>query len=151
MCHDASRQTDLDALSSSSSSIDIKDMCTENGEELVFRELDQRFPDKVAPYGRSHEEALRLKIMKDETTEASLDGEDLYLPVLSRTVRTCRWMPGATLSCVDVDCGVWVEQRSCLRHGETVSLMRCAWRSGRRFLVVHGIGILMGLSCGGVG
>ena len=53
MCRDASRQTDLDALSSSSS-IDIKDMCTENGEELVFRELDQRFPDKVAPYGRSH-------------------------------------------------------------------------------------------------
>ena len=31
-----------------SESIDIKDMCTEGGEELVFRELDQRFPGKVA-------------------------------------------------------------------------------------------------------
>ena len=29
-------------------SIEIKDMYTDGGEELVFRELDQRFPDKVA-------------------------------------------------------------------------------------------------------
>ena len=29
-------------------SIDIKDVCTEGGEELVFREPDQRFPDEVA-------------------------------------------------------------------------------------------------------
>ena len=28
-------------------SIDIKDMCTEGGEDLVFQELDQRFPNKV--------------------------------------------------------------------------------------------------------
>ena len=41
-------------------SIDIKDMCTEGGKELVFRELDQRFPDKVAAdrMGEAMEEAL---------------------------------------------------------------------------------------------
>ena len=42
-------------------SIEIKDMCTEGGEELVFRVLDQRFPDKVAADRVG--EAVGLKIM----------------------------------------------------------------------------------------
>ena len=29
-------------------SIEIEDMCSDGGEELVCREFDQRFPDKVA-------------------------------------------------------------------------------------------------------
>ena len=43
----------------------------DRGEELVFRELDQRFPDKVAAdrMGEAMEEAFRLKVMKNETTE----------------------------------------------------------------------------------
>ena len=75
-------------------SIDMKDMCTEGGEELVFRELDQRCPVKVAVdrMGEAMEEALELgeKIMKNE-------------PVFSRKVRTCRRKPEGTKSCVDVD------------------------------------------------
>ena len=53
-------------------SIEIKGMCTDGGEELVFRELDQRFPDKVAAdrMGEDMEEAFGLEIMKNETTEA---------------------------------------------------------------------------------
>ena len=44
-------------------SVDMKDMCTEGGEELVFRELDQRFPDWVAAdcVGETLEEAFGLK------------------------------------------------------------------------------------------
>ena len=53
-------------------SIEITDMCTDGGEELFFRELDQRFPDKVAAdrMGEAMEEAFGLKIMKNETMEA---------------------------------------------------------------------------------
>ena len=52
--------------------IDITDTCTEGGEELVFRELDQRFPDKVAAdhMGEAMEGVSGMKIMKNETTEA---------------------------------------------------------------------------------
>ena len=53
-------------------SIDLKDMCTEGSEELVVRELDQRFPDKVAAdcVGEPTEEAFWLQIKKNVTTEA---------------------------------------------------------------------------------
>ena len=53
-------------------SIEITDMCTDGGGELVFRELDQRFPDKVAAdrMGEAMEKAFGMKIMKNETTEA---------------------------------------------------------------------------------
>ena len=46
--------------------INIKDMCTEGGEELVFREIDQRFPDKVAAdrTGEVMDEAFGLKMLK---------------------------------------------------------------------------------------
>ena len=64
-------------------------MCTENGEELVFRELDQRFPDKVAPYGRSHGGSHEPENReKTRRRRLSLNGEDLYLPVSSRKVYT---------------------------------------------------------------
>ena len=44
-------------------SIEIKDMCMDGGEELVFRELDERFPDMVAAdcMGEAMEETLGLK------------------------------------------------------------------------------------------
>ena len=60
-------------------SIDIKDMCTKGGEELVFRELDQRFPDKVAAdrTGEPMEEAFGLKVMKTRRQRLSLDDRDL--------------------------------------------------------------------------
>ena len=47
-------------------SIEITDMCTDGGGELVFRELDQRFPDKVAAdrMGEAMEKAFGMKIMK---------------------------------------------------------------------------------------
>ena len=64
--------------------------------------------------------------------------------ILCQNVRTCRRKPEGTLFHVDVDFGVWVEQRSCLQHAGTGSLMMCAWRSGRRFLFVHRTGGLMG-------
>ena len=53
-------------------SIEIKDVCTDGGEELVFRELDQRFRDKVAVdrMGEAMEETIGLKTVKNETTEA---------------------------------------------------------------------------------
>ena len=53
-------------------SVDTKDMCTEGGEELVFRELDQRFPDEVAPdrVGEAMEEASGLKITKKTRRQA---------------------------------------------------------------------------------
>ena len=53
-------------------SIEIKDMCVDGGEELVFRELDQRFLHKVAVgrVGEAMEETFGLKTMKNETTEA---------------------------------------------------------------------------------
>ena len=37
-------------------SVEITDMCTDGGEELVFRELDQGIPRQGGsrPYGRSH-------------------------------------------------------------------------------------------------
>ena len=71
--------------------IDVKDMCTEGGEELVFRELDQRFPDKVAAdrMGEAMEETFGLNIMKNETTEA-LGDQDVCSLVCSRKVLTCR-------------------------------------------------------------
>ena len=47
-------------------SIDIKDMCTKGGDELVFQEVDQRFPDKETAdrMGEATEEAFWLKIIK---------------------------------------------------------------------------------------
>ena len=50
-------------LDGQAESIDIKDMCTEGGEELVFIELYQRFPDKVAAgrMGEAMEEAFWAK------------------------------------------------------------------------------------------
>ena len=53
-------------------SVNIKDTCTEGGEELVFQKLDHRFPDMVAAdrMGEAMEEAFGLKIMKKETTKA---------------------------------------------------------------------------------
>ena len=49
-------------------SVDIKDMCSDGGEELVFRELDQGCPDRVAAdrMGEAMEETLGLKIVKNE-------------------------------------------------------------------------------------
>ena len=49
-------------------SVEIKDMCTVGGD----RELDQRFPDKVAAdrVGEAKLEAFGQKIMKNETTDA---------------------------------------------------------------------------------
>ena len=38
---------------------------------------------------------------------------------------------------MDTDSKAWVEQRSCLPHAEAVTLMKCARRFERRFLVVH--------------
>ena len=51
---------------------ELNNLCTDGGEELVFRELDKRFPLKVAAdrMGEAMEEAFGLKIMKNETTEA---------------------------------------------------------------------------------
>ena len=107
-------------------SIEIKDMCTDGGEELIFREVDQRFPDKVAA-GRMEEameETFGLKTMRG----------------FHWTIETCvhpssdrRCKPEATTFCVDVDLGAWVEKRSCLRHAGALSLMG-AQRSERRFL-----------------
>ena len=92
-------------------SIDIKDMCTEGREELVFRELDQRFPDKVAAdrMGEAMEEAFGLKILKKETTEAFTGRSTLVFtrPVGSTRVRCLAWMS------------------TC----EAGSSMICAWRS----------------------
>ena len=42
-------------------------MCTDGGEELVFRELDHRFP---VVWERPWRRLFELKIMKNETTEA---------------------------------------------------------------------------------
>ena len=53
-------------------SIEIKDMCMDGGDELVFRELEQRFPDQVEAdrFGEAMEVPFRLKTMNNETTEA---------------------------------------------------------------------------------
>ena len=70
-------------------SIDTKDMCTEGGEELVFRELDQRFPDEVGtgPYERSHGGSVWAENHeKTRRQRLSLDDRDLCLPVFSRKV-----------------------------------------------------------------
>ena len=75
-------------------SFDIKDMCTEGGEDLIFRELDQRFPDKVAAVrlGEAMEEAFALKGHENETTEAfngrsrRLQSERVNLPSKSPRV-----------------------------------------------------------------
>ena len=47
-------------------SIEIKGMCMDGGEWVVFRELDQRFPDKVAAdyMGEAMEATYGLKILK---------------------------------------------------------------------------------------
>ena len=61
-------------------SVNIKDTCTEGGEELVFRELDQRFPDMVAAdrMGEAMEEAFGLKIMTRLVfTRRQSEGADL--------------------------------------------------------------------------
>ena len=90
-------------------SVEITDMCTDGGEELVFRELDQRFPDKVAAdrMGEAMEEAFGLKIMKNETTEAftgrsrllstSLQAEGVNLPSEARGYIVWR---GCRLGCL---------------------------------------------------
>ena len=64
--------------------MEIKDMCTDGGEELVFRELDQRFPDKVAANrtGEAMEETFTLKIMKHEKTETSTGQSRLVFTLL---------------------------------------------------------------------
>ena len=71
-------------------STDVNDMCTEGGKELVFRELDQRFPDKVAAdrMGEAMEEALGVKIMKSETTEAFTGRSRLAEPTRLESARS---------------------------------------------------------------
>ena len=86
-------------------SIEIKDMCTDGGEVLVFRELDQSVPDKVAAdrMGVAMEETFGPKFMKNETTEAvtgrsrlmftRLQAERVNLPSEARgyiVLRGCR-------------------------------------------------------------
>ena len=118
-------------------STDIKDMWTEGGEELVFRELDQRFPDTVAAdrMREAMEEAFGLKIMKNETTEAvtgqsilafsRLPTEGLNLPTEARSyivLRGCRLrslrratiMPApAGLGFDDVCMAIWTSFLGC--------------------------------------
>ena len=84
---------------------ELNNLRTDGGEELVFRELDKRFPDKVAAdrMGEAMEEAFGLKIMKNETTEAvtgrsrlviaRLPTEGVHLPSEARgyaVLRGCR-------------------------------------------------------------
>ena len=54
-------------------SIEVKDMCTDGGEELFFRELDQSFPDKM-------EETIGPQIMNMKLRRLSLDDRDLFTP-----------------------------------------------------------------------
>ena len=53
-------------------SIELEDTCMDGGEQLVFRELNQRFPDKVAAdrMGEAIGETFGPKITKNETTDA---------------------------------------------------------------------------------
>ena len=95
-------------------SIDIKDMCMEGGEQLVFRELDQRFPDKVAAVrvGGAMEEAFELKIMKNETTEGFAGRSRLVFTRLqSEGAKLPSEVRGYFFFCVDVDLRACVGQR----------------------------------------
>ena len=110
-------------------------------EEFVFRELDQKFPDKLAAdrVGEAMEETS-LTITKMRLRRLSLDDQDMCLPVFRRKRLTCRHKPEAASFCVEVDTVPWVELRSCLRHAEAGSCLKYARRSERRFLVVHKTG-----------
>eukprot|EP00959_Pyramimonas_sp_CCMP1952_P452127 9466021-Pyramimonas_sp.AAC.1 len=52
--------------------VDLADINVDNGEEVVFDRLDERFPEKVAAdrLGEAMEEGFSLRIHKQETTEA---------------------------------------------------------------------------------
>ena len=68
---------------------DIKDLTVDGGEETVFRELDERFPDNVAAdrLGEAMDEALGLKIVKNKTSEAF---------TVIRWLPACSWSHGTS-------------------------------------------------------
>ena len=67
-------------------SLGLAEISGENGEEVVFNKLDERFPDKVAAdrLGEAMEEAFTLKILKHETTEAYTRRARLVFAKLSK-------------------------------------------------------------------
>ena len=116
-------------------SVVIKDMCTDGREELVFRKLNQRFPDKAAAdrMGEAMEETFWTEIT-NETTEAFTERSRL---VFTRRQTEVGNLPSQARGNMIDDWRAWVEQRSCLRHAETESSKRYARRPERRFLVVR--------------
>ena len=97
---------------------------TDAGQKLVFRELDQRFPDKVAAdrMGEAMEMTFGLKITKNGTTEAFTGRSRLVFTRLQTEGANLPSEDRGTLSCVDADEGVLVE-------AESGSLMRYARQS----------------------